>query len=415
MQHEHHRPEDRGAFKGVFMPPVSGSSVSGIKTIEELPIAGKRVFMRLDFNVPLKEEGGMKVVADDTRIREALPTIKYAIDKGAKLILASHLGRPDGIDPEFSLAPVAEHLSGLLGLEVLLTDDCVGDGIQMIVKHLKAAQVILLENLRFHPEEEKNDPKFAHELASLAEVYITDAFGTAHRKHASTYGVPQLISTRGCGYLIQKELRFLGRLIENPEHPFVTILGGSKVADKIKTIESLFKEVDTMLIGGAMGNTFRVATDSSYKLPASAKQPKAEEIAHAKSIVEKAAKAEVRLLLPVDDNQGFDIGPKTIEMFTNEIRRAKTIFWNGPVGMFEKAEYATGTLAVANAMAESSALKVVGGGDTVSAVNQAGVASKIDHISTGGGASLEFLEGEGLPGIDILRNYSKRTEAQPIT
>lgn len=381
-----------------------------IKNIEELPIAGKRVFMRLDFNVPIKDG----VVTDDTRIREALPTIKYAIGKGAKVILASHLGRPEGHDMSFSLEPVATHLSELLGTEVLLTDDCVGDGIEMMVKHLKSAQVILLENLRFHREEEKNDVEFAKQLAALADVYVTDAFGTAHRKHASTYGVPTLMQVKGCGYLIQKELKFLGRLLDNPAHPYVAVLGGSKVADKMKTIEHLFLQVDAMLIGGAMGNTFRVA-QGNWQVPAGGKQPKAEEVELAKSLIQKAAKHEVNLLLPVDDNQGFDIGSKTIALFEKEIATAKTVFWNGPVGMFEKPEFATGTFAVARAMAgNKKALRIVGGGDSVSAVNAAGVAPDMDHISTGGGASLEFLEGDGLPGIQILESYDKRVQPAPL-
>lgn len=391
------------------------SSLAGIRSIEEIPISGKRLFMRVDFNVPLKDgkaAAEVAEVADDTRIREALPTIKYAISKGAKVILASHLGRPEGRDEKFSLEPVAKHLSELLGTDVLLTDDCVGDGIEMIAKQLKNSQVILLENVRFHPEEEKNDPEFSRKLAALGEIYINDAFGTAHRKHASTYGAASVMPTRGCGYLIQKELKFLGRLLENPEHPYIAILGGAKVADKIKTIENLYLQVDAVLIGGAMGNTFRLAYAEAggpkYTLPANAKKPKPEEVEHAKNLIEKAKKHEVKLVLPVDDVDSFDIGPKTIELFKAEISKARTIFWNGPVGMFEKPEYAKGTVEVAQAMAANTkALKVVGGGDTVSAVVLAGVSDKMDHISTGGGASLEFLEGRGLPGIEILKTYTK--------
>lgn len=385
-----------------------------IKCIDELPIEGKRVLLRVDFNVPLKRDGspsrspdGAATVSDDTRIREALPTIQYAMSKGARTILISHLGRPEGRDPAFSLEPVANHLSQLLGVDVLLTDDCVGDGIEMITKHLNVSQMVLLENVRFHPEEEKNDPEFARQLASLGEVYITDAFGTAHRKHASTYGVPQVMPTRGCGFLVKKELQFLGRLLENPEHTYVAILGGSKVSDKIGTIESLFLQVDAMLIGGAMAHAFRLA-QGGYELPPKAKAPKPQDVNHARALLEKARKHEVKLLLPVDDIDGFDIGPRTIEIFTREIREARTVFWNGPVGVFEKPEYAKGTMAVAEAMAASQGLKIVGGGDTVAAVNQAGVAARMDHVSTGGGATLEFLEGNGLPGVEILHTYSKR-------
>lgn len=378
-----------------------------IKTIEDLPITDKRVFMRVDFNVPLKEEGGKTIVADDTRIQEALPTIKYAMSKGAKIILASHLGRPKGVTPEFSLEPVATHLSNLLGVDVVLTDDCVGDGIEMIAKHLRASQVILLENLRFHAEEEKNDTNFARELANLGEIYITDAFGTTHRKHASTYGVPQVMPLRGCGYLIKKELQFLNQLLEQPKKPFVVVLGGSKVSDKIKTIENLFLHADTILIGGAMSHAFRLAA-GGYTLPAGAKAPSPEDIEFARQLLQKAAKHEVGILLPTDDVKGFDIGPKTIERFVAAISEAKTVFWNGPVGMFEKSEYAAGTMAIAKAMAATKGLKVVGGGDTVAAVNVAGVASQMSHISTGGGATLEFLEGKGLPGINILQSYGNK-------
>ena len=382
-----------------------------IKSIDEIKIEGKRVFMRLDFNVPLKFDGDQATVTDDTRIREALPTIQYAIKKGARIILASHLGRPqpgkDGKrDPKFSLEPIAARLQELLGIDVMLTDDCIGDGVEMIVRHLKVSQVILLENLRYHEGEENNDPEFCRQLASLGEVYISDAFGTTHRKHASTYGVPQMMNVRGCGFLIKKELKFLNRLLDNPEHPYTAILGGSKVADKIKTIENLFLLVDSMLIGGAMANTFLVARGKA--LNPQAKKPKPEEVEYARGLLEKAKRHEVEFLLPVDDVDSFDIGPQTIELFRNVISRSKTVFWNGPVGMFEKSEYARGSMAIAEAMANAPGIKVVGGGDTVSAVNQSGFASQMDHISTGGGACLEFLEGNGLPGIEILRDYSKK-------
>jgi phosphoglycerate kinase len=388
--------------------------LAGIKTIEELSLAGKRVLMRVDFNVPLKEENGVQIVADDTRIREVLPTIKYAMSKGAKLILMSHLGRPNGVTPELSLQPVAEHLSNLLETEVLLADDCIGDGVELMAKQLPTSQVLLLENLRFHAEEEKNDSAFVRQLAALGEIYINDAFGTAHRKHASTYGVAQVMPIRGCGFLIKKELQFLGKLLEQPLHPYVAVLGGSKVSDKIKTIENLFMTVDSVLIGGAMGNTFRIAqgelTGKKFTLPEAAKKPKEEEVTLAKALFEKARKHEVDLVLPIDDVDSFDIGSKTIASFEEYIRPAKTIFWNGPLGMFEKEEYSNGTFTIARTIAETSALKVIGGGDTVAAVAGAGVSEKMDHISTGGGASLEFLEGKGLPGIEILRTYSKRTE-----
>jgi phosphoglycerate kinase len=386
-----------------------------IKTIEQLKVTGKKVFVRVDFNVPLKKENGEIVVADDTRIREALPTITYLIDKEAKVILASHLGRPDGKpNPELSLEPVAKHLSKLLSehykktFDVTLTDDCVGEGIKMIIDHLKTSQVILLENCRFHKEEEENDDEFAKQLASLAEVYINDAFGTAHRKHASTYGIALHMPVRGCGFLIQKEIHFLDKLLQNPQKPFVVIMGGSKVSDKIKTIENLFNLCSCMLIGGAMAHAFTLAKNPESKLSPNAKAPKVEEINFAKKLLDLAAKKEIELFIPIDDNQSFDIGPKTIEIFTKKISEAKTIFWNGPVGMFEKEEFRAGSFAIAKAMSENkSALKVIGGGDTVAAVNLSGYARAMDHISTGGGATLEYLEGEGLPGIQVLHDYSK--------
>lgn len=385
-----------------------------IKSIEELPLKGKRLFLRLDLNVPLQSAADnpeLISIADDTRIREALPTIKYAYEKGAKVVIASHLGRPSGPDPKLSLEPVAQYLSTTLanlGVDVVLADDCVGDGIHMMVKHLAHDQILVLENLRFHPEEEANDLNFARELASLADIYVTDAFGAAHRKHASTYGMAQIMPIRGCGFLIKKELKFLGQLLKSPQHPFIAVLGGSKVSDKIKTIENLMHEVDALIIGGAMGNAFRIALGETVEIPSFGKKPKAEEIEAAKNVIQKAEKHEVELVLPVDDVDSCDIGPRSIEKFTAAISSAKTIFWNGPMGVFENDKYARGTTAVAEAIAEINGLKIVGGGDTVSAAHQAGVAEKMSHISTGGGASLEFLEGKPLPGIEILETYGNK-------
>ncbi len=381
-----------------------------ISSIEELPIEGKRVFLRVDFNVPLTEENGVIKVADDTRIREALLTIQHVIKRGARLVLGSHLGRPQGKDPKFSLEPIANHLSQLLNQDVFLTDDCVGDGVVMIIRHLKTSSVTLLENLRFHPEEEQNNPEFCEALSQLADIYVNDAFGTAHRKHASTYGVARLMPVKGYGFLIQKELQFLTKLLNHPEHPYIAILGGSKVSDKIKTIENLFTKVDVMLIGGAMAHAFKVAKGES--LSPQAKQPKLEDIEHAKHILEKARKQEIKLLLPVDDIDSFDIGPKTIEAFCKELSPAKTIFWNGPLGMFEKEQYSKGTFALAQALAPIKAFKVVGGGDTALALQKVNVTQYIDHVSTGGGATLEFLEGNSLPGIDILKTSKSSSQKE---
>jgi phosphoglycerate kinase len=375
-----------------------------IHSIRDMDITSKTVFMRLDFNVPLSapDSTGERHVEDDNRIQEALPTIKYAIEKGARLILASHLGRPDGKpDPEYSLEPVAHRLATLLGQEVTLADDCVGDGIELMAQGLKNGQVLLLENLRFHIGEEKNDPEFASKLARLGQIYVTDAFGTAHRKHASTYGMVQLMPERGMGFLIEKELKFLEPLIRNPAKPFYALLGGSKVTDKIKTIESLMRNVDAILIGGAMAHAFWAAQGDT--IPAGAKQPKSEDVEAARALMRDAKKRELPLLVPSDTNEGFDIGPKTVAKFNDALSRAKTIFWNGPLGWFEKPEYAKGTFEVAAFVSTLNAVKVVGGGDTVSAIKQSGYADKFDHLSTGGGAVLEYLEGNGLPGIDILR------------
>ena len=386
-------------------------TATSIKSIRDLDITGKQVFMRVDFNVPLSEPdaNGVCHVEDDNRIQESLPTIKYAIETGAKVILGSHLGRPDGKKKKaFSMAPVAERLHEILGQEILLADDCVGDGIELMAKSLKNGQIMLLENLRFHAEEEANDPGFAGRLARLCQVYVTDAFGTAHRKHASTYGVPLLLAEKGIGLLIEKELKYLDPLLHSPKKPFIAILGGAKVTDKIKTIESLMRRVDGIVIGGAMGHAFWAAEGRA--IPSNAKQPKPADIEAAKAVLRDAKKREMALLIPSDTNQGFDIGDKTIKEFEELLSRAKTVFWNGPLGWFEKSEYARGTFEIAKFLSELDAVKVVGGGDTVSAVKESGVASKFEHLSTGGGAVLEYLEGHGLPGIDIM----KQTRQQQI-
>lgn len=379
-------------------------STTTIKSIKDLEITGKQVFIRVDFNVPLSDPdaNGECTVEDDNRIRESLPTIKYAVEKGAKVILASHLGRPDGKKKkEFSMAPVAKVLGELLNQEITLADDCVGDGIELMAKGLKNGQVLLLENLRFHAEEEANETAFAGRLARLAQVYITDAFGTAHRKHASTYGVPVVVATKGMGFLIEKELKYLDPLLNNPKKPFYAILGGAKVTDKIKTIESLMRRVDGILIGGAMAHAFWQAEGTT--VPAGAKQPKPADVDAAKKIIAEAKKKEMTFLLPLDTNLGFDIGPKTIAKYKEVLGKAKTVFWNGPLGWFEKPEYSAGTFEVAKSLAAQDTIKIVGGGDTVSAIKESGVADKYEHLSTGGGAVLEYMEGNGLPGIEILR------------
>jgi len=393
---------------------VTSTGSSKIPSIRDMEIAGKRIFMRLDFNVPLSaaDSDGERRVEDDNRIQEALPTIKYAIEKGAKLILASHLGRPDGKrNPEFSMEPVARRLAVLLGQEVTLADDCIGEGIELMAQGLKNGQILLLENLRFYSGEEANDPEFAKGLARLADLYVTDAFGTAHRKHASTYGVPQLMPVKGMGFLIEKELKFLDPLLHNPQKPFFAILGGSKVTDKIKTIDSLMLRVNGLLIGGAMAHAFWVAQGDT--LPSGAKAPKPADVEAAKAIMKEARRREMLLLVPADTNQGFDIGPKTVQKFTEALQSAKTIFWNGPLGWFEKPEYAVGTFEMAKAISELPAVKVVGGGDTVSAIKASGYAEKFDHLSTGGGAVLEYLEGNGLPGIEVLKPTGRQQHIAP--
>ncbi len=391
-----------------------------IRSIDDLQLAGKRVFIRVDFNVPL--EG--KRITDDTRIREALPTIRKALAAEAKVILASHLGRPKGADPKLSLEPVAEHLSKLLGAEheVLQADDCIGDGVAKMAKELKPGQVLMLENLRFHSEEEKNDEGFAKALAALCDVYVNDAFGTAHRAHASTAGMVPFVKEKACGLLIRKELEQLGKLVKGAEKPFVAVLGGAKVSDKIKVIENLLPKVDALLVGGAMAYTFlkaqgievgksRVETDKidlAGRLLDSAKRLGTQLVLPMDHIAgespdEKAKPVEVNERTIPPALMGLDIGIKTRDNFRQHIRGARTVLWNGPMGLFEVPAFSEGTRQMAEAMAANrEAQTVVGGGDSAAAVNEFGLASKMSHVSTGGGASLEFLEGRELPGIKAL-------------
>lgn len=389
------------------------------KTVKDIDVQGKKVLVRCDFNVPLDKETG--AITDETRIQAALPTIKYLLENGAAVILCSHLGRPKGqFNKKYSLAPVAKRLSELLGFEVKLAEDVIGPSAKALAASVECGKAVMLENVRFHAEEEANDPQFAKELASMAEIYVSDAFGTVHRAHASTAGVAAYLPAVA-GFLIDKELDFLGNAVENPKRPFVAILGGAKVKDKIGVITNLLEKVDTLIIGGGMAYTFSKAMGGEIGNSLLDE----ERIESAKDMMATAKAKGVNLLLPVDtvcandfDNptdiitvengkipegyQGMDIGPKTIELFTNAVKTAKTVVWNGPMGVFEKPEFAKGTLAVANAMAQSDAITIIGGGDSAAAVTQMGLASKMSHISTGGGASLEFLEGKTLPGVACL-------------
>jgi len=387
------------------------------KTVRDIDLHGKKVLIRVDFNVPM--QGG--VVTDDKRIKAALPTIQYVLDQGAALILMSHLGRPKGtgFDPEFSLKPAAEALSKLLGRPVQMAPDCVGPEVEAMAKALKPGDVLMLENTRFHKEEEKNDLEFAKKLASLGDVYVNDAFGSAHRAHASTEGVTHYLPAVS-GFLMQQELEFLGRATQNPEHPYVAILGGAKISDKIGVIENLLTKCDRLLIGGGMANTFLAA--KGYNMQDSLVEPDA--IATAKDILSKSGD---RLLLPDDaviadkfDAEAqsqvveadkvpagwriMDIGPKTIAEYSAAIKGARLVVWNGPIGVFEMPKFAEGTFAIAHAVADSGAISIIGGGDSASAVKKAGVAKKMTHVSTGGGASLEFLEGKPLPGVVALND-----------
>ncbi|MDQ3819617.1 MAG: phosphoglycerate kinase [Acidobacteriota bacterium] len=401
-------------------------------SIKDLDLKGKRVFIRVDFNVPIKEGK----VEDDTRIRGALPTIQYAIEQGGRVILASHLGRPKGerVD-KYSLRPVAEHLSGLLGKPVEFADDCVGDEVKRKVDALEDGDVLLLENLRFHAEEEKNEDGFAKQLASLCDVYVNDAFGAAHRAHASTVGITKFVEKAAAGLLMQKELDYLSRVVTNPEHPFVAILGGAKVSDKIAVINALIdRRVDKLLIGGAMAYTFFKA--EGFTVGKSLVED--DKLETAREVKRRAEETGVELLLPTDHQVvdsfdplhsrrtipieftnvglvGLDIGPETIALFSSALKGAKTVIWNGPMGVFEEKPFDEGTVGIARAVAEAAdggATVIVGGGDSVAAITQAGVADRITHISTGGGATLEFLAGDKLPGVEALNNKESGVRSQ---
>lgn len=388
--------------------------------IEDLKVRGKRVLVRVDFNVPLDDH--LKIT-DDTRIREALPTLKYVLNNGGALILMSHLGRPkDGVvDPKLSLAPVTKRLAELFPKnKVTQLSDCVGPAVEKAVLAMKPGEIIVLENLRFHKEEKKNDPEFAKKLANLGELYIDDAFGTSHREDASIVGVTQHIDQCAAGYLLMKEIKYLGEAINTPERPFVAILGGAKVADKIQVISNLIEKVNVLIIGGGMAYTF--LKSQGIEIGKSLLDP--ERVGLAKELLAKAKARKVEIVLPVDfvetndfsgnginrivegkispDFEGVDIGPKSTQLFANKIKTAKTVVWNGPVGVFEKEPFAKGTIGVAKAIAESNATSIIGGGDSAAAVLKFGFADKVSHISTGGGASLVFLEGKELPGIAAL-------------
>lgn len=395
------------------------------KAVDQLPIAGHRVFVRVDFNVP-RDRGkglGAKAILDDTRIREALPTLQYLLDNKAKVVLASHLGRPKGRDASESLEGVAERLAELIGREVVFPEDCVGDAIKKLVHEMRDGQVILLENLRFHKEEEANDPQFAQTLAQLADVYVNDAFGTLHRAHASTAGMVKHFKEKGIGLLVKKELEFLSPLLSKPARPYYAVLGGAKVSDKIGLIENLVAKVDGLLLGGGLAYTFLKAKG----IEIGASKLESEKIHLANKILQKAEEHEIPVYLPIDhkasdrvspeakprvvktlaDNEmGLDIGPETVRMYTEVLSRAKTIFWNGPMGVFEIPAFAEGSFAMARAIAEVSekndAVTIVGGGESLAAVQKSGVAERMTHLSTGGGATLEFLEGKELPGLKAL-------------
>ncbi len=393
-------------------------------TIDKVELKGKRVLVRVDFNVPLDENLN---ITDDTRIVESLPTIKKIISEGGKAILMSHLGRPKGgPNPKYSLKPTAQRLSELLGKDVKLAPDCIGEDVKSMVNQMKEGDVLILENVRFHPEEEKNDPEFAKKLAELGDVYINDAFGSAHRAHASTEGVTKYIKVSAAGYLMQKELEYLGAAVSDPKRPYTAILGGAKISGKIDVINNLLDKVDTLIIGGGMAFTFFKAQGKEI----GKSLLEEEKIELAKEVLQKVQSTGVKFILPVDvivasefsndspskvvsvdsipaDKMGLDIGPETIKLFSDEIMKSKTVVWNGPMGVFEFDNFAKGTFAIAQALADATrkgVITVVGGGDSAAAIAKAGLKDKVSHVSTGGGASLEFLEGKVLPGVAALND-----------
>ncbi|AJF06711.1 phosphoglycerate kinase [Geoalkalibacter subterraneus] len=390
-------------------------------TIEDIDVRGRKVFCRVDFNVPLSEQGEIE---DDTRIRAALPTIRHIVENGGRLILASHLGRPKGkANPKYSLAPVAPHLSRLLDRPVTMAEDCIGDTVKNQIDSMAEGDILLLENVRFYPGEEKNDPEFCRQLAEGMDLYVNDAFGTAHRAHASTEGVAHLLKPAVAGFLMSKELKYLAGALADPKRPFVAILGGAKVSDKIPVIENLIDKVDTLMIGGGMAYTFLKAQG----IEVGKSLVDQERLELSGQLMKLAEEKGVKFLLPTDhviaaefkadaehkicDNQNFepgwmalDIGPNTIEAYSKELANAGTVVWNGPMGVFEFESFAKGTFAIAQALADSDATTIIGGGDSVSAVNKSGLDDKMTHISTGGGASLELLEGKELPGIAALND-----------
>lgn len=411
------------------------SGLQGIKSIEDFELKDQRVFIRLDLNVPMKGEPGSLEITDDTRIRAALPTLKYAIEKGAKLVLASHLGRPESAadHAKFSLEPVAARLGELLGCEVILIEEPASDAPKALLPSLKPKQILLLENVRFDKGETKNASELANVIASYTDIYINDAFGASHRAHSTIDALPRLIAKRGCGFLIKKEVENLSMLMTAPQKPFVAIMGGAKVSDKINVIENMIESIDTFLVGGAMAYTFLAAQGHGVGKSRIEK----DRLAFARELLQRIEVRGKKVLLPIDhivaddfltptkiekcdsatipeDRLGLDIGPKTRELFRKEISRAKTVFWNGPMGVFERPEFAKGSFAVAEALAElvaAGGVSVVGGGDSAAAAEASGFADKMTHISTGGGASLEYLEGAKLPGLEALR--SVRESAAP--